>query len=124
MKERVKNLFFVILVLDICLVSYYFLCKKFPYITIKCLFFEITKLKCPGCGITRMLFNFLEFKFVEGVSFNCFLALTSPVVLCILIYCGYAYIYDKEKGKIFNGVCLGYLVLLIIWGIVRNCVGL
>lgn len=123
-KKRVKNLFFVIIILAILLITYFFIYTYFPEFTFKCAFFEITGFKCPGCGITRMLSNFIELKFEEGYIYNIFLAGTLPIILIGAIYLGYSYVYNKKAGKGFNILCFIYAVLLIIWGIVRNIMGL
>lgn len=124
MRKRVKNLFFVIFLFLFCLIVYYFLCQKFPTLALKCVFHELTGFNCPGCGITRMLFSFLQFSFVEGARYNYFFALTSPILLGIICYCGYAYICDKKKGKWFNAFCLLYVILFLCWGVFRNIISI
>jgi len=122
-KKRVKNLFFVMFILLVVLIAYYFLCIYFPKYTIKCFFNEITGLNCPGCGITRMLSSFIQFKFIQGIKFNYFLALTLPIVGGILIYSCYLYVKGKKSGKVFNIICYIYLFMLLSWWIVRNIIG-
>ena len=123
MKKRVVNLFFVAIILVVLFVVYYYFCEMFPNLSLKCLFFELTGLQCPGCGVTRMLFSFFELEFLRGVQYNYFLAFSSPVLMGILGYFGYTYICDKKTNKFFDIVCFVYILLLIVWGILRNIVG-
>lgn len=123
MKKRVVNLFFVSIILVVLFLVYYYFCTIFPYLSLKCLFFEITGLKCPGCGLTRMLFSFLGLEFFKGVQYNYFLAYSSPVLMWILGYLVYTYVRDKKTGKIFDIVCLVYILLLVVWCVFRNIFG-
>ena len=122
-KKRLKNLFFVMVVLFVVAVVYYFLYINFPKFVIKCLFKEITGFKCPGCGITRMLVNFINFNLLDGFKYNMFLAITLPYVIYVIVYSCYVYVKDKRANKFFNVSCYIYVGMLIVWGIIRNIVG-
>lgn len=123
-KKRVKNLFFVGFILFLVLLGYYFWYINFPKLALKCIFYEITGLHCPGCGITRMLASFLRFDFVKGIKYNIFLGVTLPFIVGIIIYSCYLYIVDKKSGKGFNIICYVYVVMLIVWSVVRNLIGI
>ena len=110
-------------ILLVSLIFYYFLCKQFSWLSLKCLFFEITGVKCPGCGITRMIFSFMELKFFEGIQYNYFLGMTSFILIGIFCYLIYSYLYEIKNSKTFDVLCFVYIALLIVWGIVRNVVG-
>ena len=124
MKKRLKNLFFVGIILLVVLISYYFFYTFFPRFALRCIFYEITSLKCPGCGITKMLASFMRFDLVKGIKYNYFLAFTFPFILWIIGYSCYLYVVDKKSGKIFNISCYVYVGLLVVWAFVRNFVGL
>ena len=123
LKKRVRNLFFIGLILFFVGVCYYVFYINFPRHALKCVLFEITGLKCPGCGITRMLSSFIQFDFIKGIKYNLFLGVTLPLVGYIVLYSCYLYVYDKKSGKTFNIFCIVYLVLLLIWMVVRNIIG-
>jgi peptidoglycan/LPS O-acetylase OafA/YrhL len=122
-KKRLKNLFFVMVILLAIAVGYYFVCLNFPKFVIKCVFKEITGLRCPGCGVTRMLVSFMSLDFYEGFKYNIFLTITLPFVVYVIIYGCYVYITDRKWGKFFNTSCCVYVILLVLWGIVRNIIG-
>jgi hypothetical protein len=122
-KKRLKNLFFVISILMVIAIGYYILYVNYPSFVVKCMFKQMTGFKCPGCGVTRMLVNFMEFDFMDGVKYNIFLAATLPFVVYIIVYSAYLYLVDKKGNKVFNVSCYVYAVLLVVWGIVRNIIG-
>lgn len=83
---------------------------------IPCYFRIITGLKCPGCGITDMCLSVMHGDFAHVFSFNpglCILAI--PAILL--------FIYERRyhKGKT-AGIIL--IILLLVWGVVRNMVGI
>lgn len=123
-KKRVKFLFFVYLLFIGVFVGYYFIHKFYPSFALKCLLFEMTGLKCPGCGVTRLLFNFVNFNFKGGVEYNCFIGYTFPFVLFVIGYCSWVYIFDKKYSKWFNILVSVYLGLLLVFFVVRNIVGI
>lgn len=122
-KKRAKTLFLNFIILFVILISYYFIVRYTPLL-IPCLFFELTGLNCPGCGITRMLTRFLQFNFAEGITFNYFLGFTLPIIIFIILMMSYYYIYNKKYSKWFNILLYIYLAALIIWWIVRNIIGI
>ena len=118
-KERAKTLSFILTSLLIILFLYY-LFVRFTGIKLPCVFYELTHLQCPGCGITRMLTQFLQFNFVKGIKFNYFLGFTLPIVVFMIGYMSYTYILNKTYSKWFNTFITIYLICLLSWGILRN----
>ena len=123
-RKKVRSLFFIGLILLVIGVCYYVFYVNFPKYGLKCVLHELVGLKCPGCGITRMLSSFIQFKFVEGIKYNLFLGITLPVVVFIVLYSCYLYVYNKRSGRTFNIFCVVYLVLLLLWMIIRNIIGI
>lgn len=91
-------------------------------IGIPCLFRLVTHLNCPGCGVTRMLESLLRLDIVSAFHYNACLLILFPVLIALFVRWAYLYIrYGSFKGttidQILNATCV---VVLIIWGIVRN----
>lgn len=92
---------------------------------IPCVFYEITGLKCPGCGITRGMVALLHFDFYNAICYNAFLFLIIAYIVWVYIFTARHYIrtgiYKLTAGREFISII--FLVLLLLWGIVRNIFG-
>lgn len=119
MQKRIKKVLVSLLIIISILGIYFLAYSRLEFIRIKCLFHELTGLNCPGCGITRMILSFLQFDFYSGIKYNYFLGYTFIVIIFMVGYFIYSYIYNKKIKQIeyFN---MFYLVLFILWGIIRN----
>lgn len=90
-------------------------------IGIPCLFYEITGLKCVGCGISRMLVSLSRLDFVTAFQYNSFLFITGPFILLYLAICEVRYVFygSAKMGK--WGIFLWVeLVLAIVYAVLRN----
>ena len=85
-------------------------------------FHAITKLYCPGCGMTRCLTHLLQFEIQDAFRCNVAIFLLSPALLYIFSYSLYSYVrYGKMHfSKVQNILLFGCLTILILFGIVRN----
>lgn len=117
MKNRVKNviLFFFISLIYAGFVLYF-------HIGIPCIFHFITKLKCPGCGITHMYIDVLRLDFLSAYHDNQAIFILQPIIYYFVIKNIYGYIkgtkinYNKwELVTLYS--CL---IILILFGILRN----
>ena len=81
----------------------------------RCLFFALTGLKCPGCGTARAFHAVLRCRFVEALHFNAML----PVMLVLLAYC---LIFPRHAQR--SAFVWTLLAFIVVWGIVRNAVGI
>lgn len=121
MKKRLIKVISLISILVLCLLGYYFL-NKFYKISIPCIFYEITGFKCPGCGITRCLFSLLNGNIIKALYYN---SLVAILIWPFLVYEGinlYRYVVGKSKLKISNVLEYILLVVVIVFGIVRNII--
>ena len=85
-----------------------------------CLFHLVTGWQCPGCGITRMLYQTLQLHFSEAFGANPFLFVTSPLLLLQGIYVAYKY-YKGERLSRRNEIMLYiYCAAFCCFGILRN----
>jgi len=65
-------------------------------IGIPCIFFEATRLYCPGCGITRALKSLITLNFYQAFRYNMLLTLLTPFFILYLLN---LYVF-KSKYKI------------------------
>ena len=88
-------------------------------IVIPCLFYRITGWRCPGCGITNLCLAMLHGRIAEAPAYNWGLVLSLPVLLWLVVYRRTEGSERREKA-----VCIGLLVFLLCWGVIRNLYGL
>ena len=90
-------------------------------IRIPCLFYELSGLKCPGCGVTRMMVSLSRMDFVAAFQYNPFLFVTGPFLLAYLAASEVKYVLhgNRNMGKwqLFLWI---ELILLLLYGILRN----
>ncbi|MDO4187534.1 MAG: DUF2752 domain-containing protein [Lachnospiraceae bacterium] len=118
-KKNIRTYLIVLIVL----VVYAFEIKVFGY-AIPCIFNFVTGLKCPGCGITRLMMAAINLDFKSAFYYNPFIFVTSPVLLYFVIKnvlydCGFI---RKNLSRIDNIILYVYIVLFLLYGVVRNVV--
>ena len=120
MNERAKRILkrnLIILAIGLA----YVLWVRATGIGIPCLFYTVTGLKCPGCGISRMLLSLLRLDFRAAFHYNPFLLLTSPILVFLLIESDLQYLRNERKKTLLGQILLwGELVGLLAYGIIRN----
>ncbi len=85
-------------------------------IGIPCIFFEVTHLYCPGCGITRALKSLIVLDFYQAFRYNILVTLLTPfLILYLLNLCVF-----KSKYKIPQFIWYLILVVTILFWVLRN----
>ena len=122
MKKRIEKILFIIIIVISALVLYKYINTKFG-IAIDCPIHKITKLYCPGCGITRMLFAILNLNFYQAFRYNPLLFITIPFWLFYILDFIISYIKGKKSffnKHITNKFWLGLAIIFIVFGFIRN----
>lgn len=108
------------IIVTVVLLILHFLLYKINGKGLVCIFYEITGLYCPGCGITRMFKSIIHLDFYQAFRYN-------PLIFILLIVtCGYFIIdiiyYKKYKKhiKLNSKVYVILLIVVISFGILRN----
>lgn len=114
MKDILNKIPRVLLVILI-LLGYYFLNKYFNF-SIPCIFYKLTNLYCPGCGVTRMLFSLIKLDFYQSFRYNPLVFILLIIYLLFKVIC----LLQNKKIKIPEYVYYVILIVLIIYGILRN----
>ena len=93
---------------------------------IPCLFHLITGFKCPGCGITRMLISLLKLDLPAAFQYNAAVLCLLPFLFPLLLYWVYRYIrYGfHQNPKPIEAICWVFVAILLVWGVVRNVIGM
>ncbi len=93
---------------------------------IPCVFRMITGLKCPGCGISHMCLDLLRFRFRSAFFDHPVLFVLLPVMGVIALKKFYEYVKtgNKRLSSIENKIMVASIVILILFGIIRNIIEL
>jgi len=110
------------LILLICGVLYYCF-VKITGIGIPCLFRLVTGLKCPGCGVSTMILALTEGDIRSAFIANRFLLVTLPFLLFEIVFAVYLYWLGKRQPKWNNVLLIVYLIVLLLFGLLRNLTG-
>lgn len=90
----------------------------------KCIFLQLTGLKCPGCGSQRVIHSLLHLDVRKAFEANAFLVLSLPYIAALLTS-----VALKDRHPRFYialnsvPVIIAICVLVIAWWIVRNILG-
>ncbi len=93
---------------------------------VPCLFHLFTGLNCPGCGVSRMLLSLLRLDFAAAFRYNAGLLCLSPLLLTLIVVwvCRYIRWGNRKPGRLLQAAELGFAALLVIWGAIRNLLGM
>jgi len=90
----------------------------------KCIFLQLTGLRCPGCGSQRVVHSLLNGDIAAAFRYNAFLVLIIPYVSVL----AFATFFKNRVPGLYNALChpaviVAILVLTILWWIFRNVIG-
>ena len=89
----------------------YYLFVVITDIKIPCLFYVVTGLHCPGCGVTRMSVALLQFNFKKAFYYH-------PVLLCSIPLLGVCFGYQALRYVKTGETKLLWWQNTIIWLVV------
>ena len=88
-------------------------------IGIPCIFYEVTGLYCPGCGITRLCVSLFEGDLYQAFRYNPVIFIDVPIIFILFVLD----ILLKDKKiikKITNVLIIILIVITVIFGVLRN----
>ncbi len=107
-----------IIVLIVIFLIYAILIIRFD-IGIPCVFYEITGLYCPGCGITRLCLSLFEGDIYQAFRYNPIIFIDLPI-LFILFVLNIFFKNNKNIKKITDVIIIFLATITIIFGVIRN----
>lgn len=121
-QEQHNNKIIIRLLTILCIVFLLFVLYFFDF-KIPCVFHKITGFYCPGCGITRSLISLIKFEFYQSFRYNPLVFILYPFLIPYSFYLIYIWIFDKEDKitkKIPQAIFIGIVIILLIYGVIRN----
>lgn len=112
-----------ILVIIILLFALGLLAMQYLGIGIPCMYYELTGLYCPGCGMTRATMSLLKLDFYQAVRYNAFSIVAIPLIALYAIGGTYAWLFNKPNfidNKIPSKVWIIFIIVLLLYGVLRN----
>lgn len=109
-----RNPIFRIILLSLIILIFMIIPTKTAESHSLCVYYNIAKVICPGCGTTRAFSNFFHFNFKRAAEYNIVMTFTLIPIIVISLIIDIAYvIYNKLTNKqIISPV--GYFVDMII----------
>ena len=121
--SKKKRIIVVIsLAIILLLISFlYYKIYSLYHIGIPCIFFEITGLYCPGCGITRAYFSLIKLDIISALHNNLLIFIISPFLIYYCCKMIINWVNQKEEKQILpNWLCNVLLIITLLFGILRN----
>ena len=87
---------------------------------VPCLFYRLTGLRCPGCGMTDLCLALLRGRPWEAARWNWGVTMVSPA----LAWLGVQAWRGSGCGKRERALAAGLVVYLLLWGAARNFWGI
>ncbi len=125
MKRRIKRVAVVYGIVAAMLLAYYVF-VRLTGVGIPCIVRRVTGFSCPGCGNSRALIALLHLDFLGAVKYNLLIFPELLFVGYVLITVTARYIKTGVYSMTFQheGVLWLFLVLLVVWTVVRNIYGI
>ena len=124
-KKRLILAIVVFIMLLLVTLLYIKIFEKF-HLAIPCVFHQITGFFCPGCGATRVIIALINLDFSTALKQNAILTFLFPILAIYFIDKIVAWIRQKKPifaDKIPNIIWIIIVIILLIFGIIRNIPG-
>ena len=121
-KNRKKHIIFTLITLLAIIIVWIVFSNRtvLRNITI-CPMYNLTGLKCPGCGMTHAAYSLLRLNFLEALKHNFLIYLFVPYIIWMYVkHIRYVF-WDKPVRNDLR-VVFGLFIITMIFTIVRNLV--
>jgi len=91
----------------------------------KCVFMQLTGLKCPGCGSQRAVHALLHGDIAAALRYNAMLTVLIPFIIALAVSEMWPQRFPHLNDRLHRPwISLTMLLLMLIWGIGRNFIAL
>lgn len=111
-----KNKQYIFLIIVVILMAILLIHGK---IAIACVFYEITGLYCPGCGITRSILSLIDGDIYQAFRYNPIIFIDIPLIIIASII-DFIYKDNKKVKKVTNAIYIMLLIITLVFGVLRN----
>ena len=111
-----KNKQYIFLIIVVILMAILLIHGK---IAIACVFYEITGLYCPGCGITRSILSLIDGDIYQAFRYNPIIFIDIPLIMMTSII-DFIYKDNKKVKKVTNVIYIMLLIITLVFGVLRN----
>lgn len=111
-----KNKQYIFLIIVVILMAILLIHGK---IAIACVFYEITGLYCPGCGITRSILSLIDGDIYQAFRYNPIIFIDIPLIMITSII-DFIYKDNKKVKKVTNAIYIMLLIITLVFGVLRN----
>lgn len=111
-----KNKQYIFLIIVVILMAILLIHGK---IAIACVFYEITGLYCPGCGITRSILSLIDGNIYQAFRYNPIIFIDIPLIMITSII-DFIYKDNKKVKKVTNVIYIMLLIITLVFGVLRN----
>ncbi len=122
MNKNIKKASKIILLLLLLVFLSFIVTNFVTIIKYKCPFNLFLKIKCPGCGVTRMFLSIFKLDFKSAFSYNSLFFISIVLFILYCIYVFISIILNKKYYKLNWNHAIIFAVVMIIYGVVRNLV--
>jgi len=114
----------ILLIVAGAVILYFFNPEKTVWLP-KCPFYLLTGFRCPACGTQRAIYNLLHFNIRKAFSFNPFMLISVPYATTLVVV---TWLDPNRKTGKMKKICYNpitiyiYLILMVLWWIIRNII--
>ncbi len=91
-------------------------------LSIPCVFYKVTGLYCPGCGVSRMCLALLRLDIAAAFRANCAILLMLPFAAAMLLWWCVRYVRTGEcvQPRWMKAAVWTAIAVLLVFGVLRN----
>jgi hypothetical protein len=89
----------------------------------KCMFHLLTGWQCPGCGFSRAAHAVMHGHFSEALGYNLFFIVSIPYLMAVALATVWPAM-PYRRYVMHRYVAYAYVILAMIWWVVRNVIGI
>ncbi len=121
-RRRITHILLISAAILLLVIFFYILAAA--GIGLPCLFYQLTGFLCPGCGNSRAAMCLLRLDIAGALGYNLLFPVEFLYLAWVYFFCCRSYL---KGGRFtykppFPALDIGLLILIVLWGVVRNVI--